>query len=292
MAQSKIEPTKQFSLFYGNDVTAQMDMYYTNGWAFEYVHPVFSKSPFNLKLFKGSKAIQTYHSVRLIYDVFTPDLHSELFTDRPFSAYILVGSKHQYVYPESRLRITSELQLGVIGQAAGAATLQNELHKIMPAANPVEGWETQIRNDIAINYQFRLDRQFFRSEFAEIIGGASASVGTPYTKAEINTMLRLGLMENYFDKLNTSTSRNWQLYAFGKVNGIYMLHNATIQGGLLNSFNIYVRDDLSPFIMDFQLGIGLVYKKFGLTFGQHFLTKEFEAGSSHSWGYFNFEITF
>ena len=284
------EPTKQFSMFYGNDVTAQRDLYFTNGWAFEYIHPVFSKSPFNINFFKKSESFEVFHSLRLIYDVFTPDLHKELFTDRPFSAYILLGSKHQYVIHKSKLRLTSELQVGVIGEAAAAATLQNALHHIMPGADPINGWETQIKNDIAINYHFQLDKQFFRNEVAEITGGASTSLGTPYTKADLYTMLRLGFMEDYFNRLNTSSQKAWQLYIFGEVKGSYVLHNATIQGGLLNAFNIYIRNDLSPFVMDFQLGVGSVYKNFGLNFGQHFLTKEFDAGNSHSWGYFSFYI--
>ena len=286
------EPTKQFSMFYSNDVTAQKDMYYTNGWAFEYMHPVFSKSPLNINFFNSSETVQEYHSVRLIYDVFTPDLHKSLLTDRPFSAYVLIGSKHQYVDIKSNTRITSEVQLGIIGQAAGAATLQNGLHKIMPSADPVVGWETQIKNDVAINYIFQIEKQFFRNSFADIIGGTTIYLGTPYTKGEAKTMLRVGIMEDYFNRLNKSPKSNWQLYLFGEIMGSYVLHNATIQGGLLNSFNTYVRNDLSPVVMDLQIGISSVYNKYGLTLGQHFLTKEFEAGSSHSWGYFSFSINF
>lgn len=287
-----LEPTKQFSMLYGNDVTAQRDLYYTNGWAFEFVHPVFSNSPFNFNFFLNKEEIKSYHSVRLIYDVFTPNLHKRLLTDRPFSAYLLVGSKHQYVNLASNLRITSEMQLGVIGTAVGAATLQNALHELMPGADQVIGWETQIKNDIAINYHFGIDKQFFRNDFAEIIGGSSVALGTPYTKADLTTRLRLGWMDDYFNPSNYSNKQEWQVFVFGEVKGSYVVHNATIEGGVLNIFNIYTRDDLSPFLMDFQVGLGGVYKKFGLTFGQHFLTNEFEAGSSHSWGYFSFSIDF
>lgn len=294
LAQSSVdtEPTKQFSMFYSNDVTAQKDMYYTNGWAFEYLHPNFSKSPFNFHFFSNSKDVQKYHSVRLIYDVFTPDLHKELLSDRPFSAYVLIGSKHQYVNLKSNTRITSEVNLGIIGQAAGAATLQNGLHKIMPSADPVVGWESQIKNDIAFNYIFSVEKQFFRNRCAEIIGGTTIYLGTPYTKGEAKMMLRIGMMEDFFNRLNKSPKNNWQLYLFGEIKSSYVVHNATIQGGLLNSFNTYVRHDLSPGVMDIQIGISSVYNKYGLTLGQHFLTKEFEAGSSHSWGYFSFSINF
>lgn len=286
------EPTKQFSMFYGNDFTAQMDKYFTNGFAFEYVHPNLSKSPFNINFFKKSNQIETYHSVRLIYDVFTPDFHKELLTDRPFSAYVLVGSKHQYLNPLSKLRVTSEFQFGIIGKAAGAGVFQNGIHKLMPGADRVIGWETQIKNDVAFNYKFKLEKQFFRNEFSELIGGATSYLGSPYTKAEVSTILRIGLMEDYFNRMNTDSDKNWQLFLFGEVKGSYVLHNATIQGGLLNSFNTYVRSDLSPFVMDIQIGIGSVYKKYGLNFGQHFLTNEFDAGDSHSWGYFSFYINY
>jgi hypothetical protein len=293
LAQTKkdVEPKEQFSMFYGNDVSAQKDMYYTNGWAFEYVHPIFSKSPFNINFFKKGSTITEYSSARLIYDVFTPDLHKELLTDRPFAAYVLFGSKHQYVNHTSNVSITSELQFGVIGQAAGADVLQNGLHKIMPSANRVEGWESQIKNDIAVNYIFKIEKQFFKLNWAEMVGGTTAYLGTPYTKAEVNYLVRIGMLNAYFDRLNLSSQNNWQLFLFGEIKGSYVLHNATIQGGLLNPFNTYVRSDLTPFVMDFQIGIGSVYKKYGINFGQHFLTKEFDAGNSHSWGYFLFTIT-
>lgn len=290
--KSEDEPIQQFSMFYGNDVTAQKDLYYTNGWAFEYVHPIFSKSPFNIEFLSRSANVIEYHSVRLIYDVFTPDLHKELFTDRPFAAYMMLGSKHQYINTVSNFSISSELQLGVIGPATGAGKVQNSLHELMPGADRIEGWDTQIQNDIGINYIFSVDKQFFRNELVEILGGSSIYLGTPYTKAEVNTKIRVGLMEDYFNRLNTSSSKNWQIFLFGEIKGSYVLHNATIQGGLVNSFNTYVRKDLTPFVVDYQLGIGSVYKKYSLIFGQHLLTKEFDAGNSHSWGYFSFYITF
>ena len=293
-AQSHLneEPQKQFSMFYGNDFTAQTDMYYTNGISFEYMHPALSKSPFNINFLKESKTLDGYHSARLIYHVFTPDFHKELLTDRPFSAYVMLGSKHQYVNSNSELRITSELQIGVIGQAAGAGIFQNGLHKLMPGADRVIGWETQIKNDVSINYVFQLEKQFFRNNFSELIGGTTLYLGTPYTKAEVGTLLRIGLIEDHFNRLNIGPKKNWQLFVFGEVKGSYVLHNATIQGGFLNSFNTYIRNDLSPFVMDTQLGIGAVYKKYGLNLGQHFLTSEFDAGDSHSWGYFSFYINF
>ncbi len=283
---------RAFSFLYANDVTGSTDQYYTNGVRFDLTMPIFAQSPFSLSWLKWKNSSASYHTINLQYDVFTPDLHNDLYTDRPFAAVMMLGSKHQYIMASKQLMITSELHIGIIGQAAGAAKLQNGLHKFFDAADSVVGWETQIRNDIALNYIFTVDKQVHRSEYAEIILGASAYLGSPYTKIQSRVLLRLGLMEDYFNILNSNPSSKWQAFIFGDFSAVYVAYNATLQGGLINSDSPYVLEEIIPLHLDFKLGVGVSYKNYNVSIGQHLITPEFDGAESYSWGEIKFRVTF
>ena len=162
----------------------------------------------------------------------------------------------------------------------------------MPAADTVIGWETQIRNDVALNYIFTVDKQVHRSTYAEIILGGSAYLGSPYTKVEPHVLLRIGLMEDYFNRLNIYPKSKWQAFLYGDFKAAYVAYNATLEGGPINSMNPYVLTESLPFILDFHAGVGLTYKNYSVSLGQHFLTPEFNGAESYLWGEFNFMVTF
>lgn len=287
-----ISKKKAFSFFYANDFTGQTDKYYTNGVAFAFTLPAIAKSPFSLSWLPWQKASTSYHTISFKYDVFTPDLHKELYSDRPFASVMMLGSKHQYLLPKNELMLASELQFGIIGQATGAGKLQNGLHKLMPGADSVIGWETQIQNDIALNYIFSVDKQVHRSEYAEIILGGSAYLGSPYTKFEPHILLRIGMMGDYFDKLNDNHKDKWQAYIFGDFKPSYVVYNATLNGGPINPNNPYELTEIENFVLDLQAGFGITYRSYALSIGQHFITPEFSGAEFYMWGELNFMITF
>ena len=283
---------RAFNFYYANDVAGQTDKYYTNGIRFDLTMPVFSQSPFSLRWVTWKEGTTSYHTINFSYDVFTPDLHLDLYSDRPFAAVMTLGSRHQYIIAGDKLMLTSALQFGMMGQVAGAGKMQNGIHKILPGSDSVAGWETQIRNDIVLNYIFSLDKQVHRSDFAEIIFGGTAYLGTPYTKFEVHTQLRLGIMADYFNRLNIAPQRGWQAYIYGDITGAYIAHNATLEGGLINPTNPYVRSDVVPFVLDLEFGIGLSYEKYTITYGQHWITPEFSGAAPYSWAEINFMVTF
>jgi lipid A 3-O-deacylase len=293
VAQKAAEPEKRsFSFFYGNDITGQTDQYYTNGVRFDLTMPSFSKSPFSLSWLRWQPGTTAYHTLNFRYDVYTPDLHKALNTDRPFAAVMMLGSKHQYVLAKNNMMLTSEFQLGIIGQAAGAGKLQNGLHKIMPGADWVEGWETQIRNSMGLNYIFSLDKQVHRSKYAEIIFGGTAFIGSPFAKLESRVLVRVGLMEDYFNLLQSNPQNKWRLHVYGDFRAAYNIYNATIQGGLLNSDSPYVITEIEPFVLDLQLGLAATYKVYTIKLGQHLITPEFSGATTYKWGELTITVRF
>jgi hypothetical protein len=280
-----------FNFHYANDVSGMTDQYYTNGVCFDLTLPIFSKSPFSLSKLNWQDGTISYHTLNFRYDVYTPDLNKELYSDRPFSAVMMLGSLHQYVLPKN-IMISSEMRIGMIGQATGAGRLQNGIHKILPGADEVVGWETQIKNDIAINYIFSVDKQVHRSEYAEIILGGTVYLGSPYTKVEPHLILRLGLMEDYFNLLNSNPQNKWQAFIYSDFKPSYVAYNAMLQGGPLNSNNVYVLTEIERFVLDIEVGFGVTYKSFTIKAGQHYITPEFVGAIAYSWGEINFMFTF
>lgn len=273
-----------FELRYANDVTGFTDQYYTNGVIFALTLPVFYHSPFNPRWLRNSNYSSDYNTLTFKYDVFTPDLEAELFSERPFSATMMLGSRHQYVYTQKSLRLTSEMQFGLIGQAAGAEKLQNGLHEIMPGAQRVEGWETQIRNDIGINYIFTVDKIINPSEYVEIIASMTTYLGVPYTKLEPAILIRAGLFEYYFNQLSNHRYRDWQAYVFLGGRGALVGYNATLQGGLFNQYNPYVLEEIHHLVGSYEIGLGAAYRNTSLVMSQTFSSPEFQGGDKHSWG--------
>ena len=80
----ELENKGAFEFSYANDVTGMTDQYYTNGVGFSLTLPAFSFSPFKPFWLRHSNYSHAYHTVNFQYDVFTPDLSAELYTDRPF----------------------------------------------------------------------------------------------------------------------------------------------------------------------------------------------------------------
>ena len=290
--ESNTADTRAFGFFYANDVAGQTDQYYTNGIRFDLMMPIFANSPFSLRWLDWKSSNAEYHTLNIQYDVFTPDLHRDLFTDRPFASLMMLGSKHQYVMGGNKIMLTSELKMGIMGQATGAGKLQNGLHKIMPGADSVMGWETQVRNDIVLNYNFSLDKQVHRSDYAEIILGGGIILGSPYTKLESHVLLRMGLMEDYFNRLYANPGSKWRAYIYGDFKTAYVAYNATLQGGPLNPHNPYVLKEITPFVMDLHLGMGISYKGYHFLVGQHLISPEFNGADSYMWGELNFIVTF
>ena len=113
-------------------------------------------------------------------------------------------------------------------------------------------------------------------------------LGIPDTKFDAELLLRVGFLEDYFNRLNNDTKRKWQAYLFAGTKGSIVMYNATLQGGLFNRHNPYVIQGIEPFLLQIKGGIGVAYRAISLNLSQHYLTADFKGGLPHSWG----ELTF
>lgn len=281
-------PFREVNFRFSNDFTHMTDRYYTNGLYADFTAPFMNSNPINL-LFVSPKTSIKYSTVSIAQDFFTPDFHVDEEQSRPFASYLLIGFKHEALNTSKKQIITSEISGGLIGQNSGGEAIQNWTHKIFPGAEVVN-WDNQIRNDVALSYGIRFEKQLYRNNFAQISMSAEGLLGTPFTRATAGTHFKLGAFEDLFAPRG-SYDKTWQWYLYTDIRAMGVLHNATIEGGLLAD-NPYTRADLNPWVLNVESGIGFRYKSFGLELGQHFLTPEFYFGENHMWGSVNFSYRF
>lgn len=114
--------------------------------------------------------------------------------DRPYAGW-LYGSYAGVAYSKDQV-VGLEVQLGVIGPDAHAGPLQNGWHKVI-GAPPVNGWASELDNEIGINlhgeWRRRLSTAPVHGWGADVIGLGTAAVGNVEISAGAGVIGRVGL---------------------------------------------------------------------------------------------------
>ncbi|MFM7241360.1 MAG: lipid A deacylase LpxR family protein [Opitutia bacterium] len=118
--------------------------------------------------------------------------------DLPYSAALYFSYGHGRVLERGGRRdvlFVWELQLGVVGPAAGGPTIQNSVHRLIGV--PVSsGWQTQQPNEIVANlnldFRKRFDLPGGRPGLRDLIVRAGAELGTIRTEFIVGGQIRWG----------------------------------------------------------------------------------------------------
>ena len=290
MASFRAMSTNRYvRLHYENDYFSVADIYYTQGINMEMMAPSFAKFPLS-KLLITSKENKQY-GIAIEHNAYTPTSisHKEiLYGDRPFAAALFLKSFSTSSNKEKRLRVTSNLSLGIIGRAAGAHWIQETIHKWIGDTNP-QGWENQIQNDIVLNYEAGIEKDIIRAKNYFIWNGfTSVRTGTLSNKVSAGTVLMLGKINStitsvFSNSTSTDGKLNFHLYFQPMVSGV--MYDATMQGGLFRK-SPYTLSFNQISHLTFQGNAGLVFyvRSIYLEYFQSYITKEFNSGSDHYWG--------
>lgn len=280
-------------LNYENDLFAGRDRYYTQGFAAEIVHPVFSNS-FLRHAFPGLKGGAKRIGIAFEHDAYTAteiDRDTILNGDRPFSA-VLMLKPFSISTDGRKQRLTTALTLGVIGPAAGGNAVQTTIHENTGNIIP-KGWRNQIANDIAINYQLGYERNvMMASNNFAINADANVRIGTISNKASLGATVMAGVFQPPFSTERAATKFNIFIYDRPAVNLI--AYDATLQCGMFNKRSVYTIDaaSISRATFENRWGVGIRYKTVHLEYFQAFLTKEFDTQMSHRWGGIQIAVSF
>lgn len=221
--------------------------------------------------------------------------HPEL-VDRPFAAYLYVGSTLNLLYKnESSLKFSA--QIGIVGPSALGKQIQDWVHDNFGFYHP-SGWEYQIDNDAELNLSAEYKRLLARSESIDVSLDAYGNLGNGFSGAGIGPIFRLGNFNQLFNSVTTQSTviRNTsvaplhknEIFLYYKPMLNYVAYDATIQGSLFkkrsaNSEEITL--DKEPFIFSNQVGVAFTANRFEFDVAAIFQTKtDKEMQLSEQWG--------
>jgi hypothetical protein len=280
---------RSFSVAFENDMFNKMDWYYTGGLQFLLYHPRLQRSPIDRLLlpFKGSAADLTWHGLALRQELYTPrDLQDDTIRsgDHPYAATLTLSQQRVVNRPGSGTRFTSRLRVGVLGPAALGFNAQDIIHRITPS-KPPQGWDYQVRNDVIINYDFRLDQEIFRDDITILGVRGGGRLGTLHTDFSGGLWYRMQTGQPYFDRLGPDPAVSSDLYFQFEGSGRFVVYDATLQGGLFNKTSPYIipGESVSRFVGEIKAAFVLEIRGHQLALYQHLTTARFSGSNAHGW---------
>jgi hypothetical protein len=285
---------RKLEVMWANDVFFQTDRYYTNGLEFEYFSQSFEHfGVAKLLLDPGSESGPLY-SLTLSHDIFTPKnvLGDPEQSDRPYAGVLMFGLKAVHFSTSKNFRFTSEIQAGLLGEMAGGRFVQNGIHVLLPASEPIPGWSYQIDHDLCAQYNIGIEKLLLKQKWFEADLLAKARMGLPYTDFSGGARIRAGKAVNYYAANEFLNLSNSQFYLFAEANLRTVFYDATLQGGAFNSKNPHTIINTNPFVGDIKFGTVIKYKSFTTELGAQMLSPKFEDAFSHKWAYFKFAFLF
>ena len=279
---------------YANDLFFRTDYYFTQGMTLTLMHPALARLPVRHLLAAGPRGSTRQHGLTLRYDGFTPLRIQDAFIrvgDRPYAAYLYASFFRLNNHPSRHQCLTTALEIGFIGPAAGGKELQTAIHRVTGNAEP-RGWDYQIRNAPIIGYRVDFEKQMAASRHAELLATAAASLGTLYTYAAASLHLRVGLLTPYFANPGPTGAgsrlglRHWQLYSQATLQGRLIGYDATLQGNPFTNRDPYTlpASDVRRAVLRSSGGVVLKHNKLRIEATATWISPEFAEARSHRWG--------
>ena len=297
---SYISPARQFGLIFDNDIFSNTDRYYTNGVVLGITAPGLVNLPLNFLMVSPRRNNVVSASLSLHHAMFTPfttKTEPLLQNDRPYSSTLFLRYSQTSDDALSGIRISSSIDAGVIGDAALGRYFQHSVHSTVPTNDEPLGWETQIKNDLVLNYALTLQKQLYKNGLTEIYAQSSANAGTLHNRVGIGLEAVAGIFSPVITPLPFTyeelqkNQQNWQFGLKGGFDFRLVGYDATLQGGVFNKSNTFALkpDEIERMVAHVHLGLFARYKKTGISLTQFYLSPEFKEGKQHFWGQIGLE---
>ena len=221
-----------------------------------------------------------------------------IYNDRPYAAWLYASFALQYTYKrhdqktgtDEPVRLdTLQLDLGVIGPAAGGEFVQNNFHRLIGVAQ-ANGWANQLHNEPTIGLAFErrwrtgrtvvIDDPKLEVDFIPRIG---AALGNVAIYGDVGGTARIG--KNLRDDFGPTRARpalpgseafigdgSFGWYLFAGVDGQVVGRNIFLDG---NTDGNSLRVSHRPFVAEAQAGLAVTYRGVRFTYTQVLRTPEF-----------------
>lgn len=275
-----------FNLF-GNHT----DRYFTNGLRIDYSYATNKfKFPSNLLLKISDR--QNLFGVGLAQYIFTPehiDNYSIQPNDRPYSgALFFIHSLHS-INKEKGVSVYSEIYLGVLGPLSLANEAQTWVHELIDSTIP-RGWDSQIPNDIVLNYNIIIDKSLIRANTNTLVSGRIESYnGSLYNAIGAGFTLKIGKYGDFLS-IEDQSDKKVQLSFLIRPIARLVFYNALLQGGILsnytkgNTFYQIEKDKIERMTFLYEIEFSLKIQRYSLALKQKLHTSEFEGAYAQETG--------
>ncbi len=283
------------------------DRGYSSGFKLElyYTKNVPAKFPSTL-LMKITGSADNIYGWGLTQNLFTPNNISTKaieYGDRPYAG--VTYFSHMLISSDiiKKQKLTTSLSLGAIGKYSFGKEIQTFVHGLINYQKP-QGWDNQIKSDIILNYLINYEKLVFSpTKNLEIIGNVTGNVGTMYNNIGVGVKFRAGIFNSYFSNYEKSNFknnisgegniRNFQFFFYMKTDATAVMDNSVLQGGFFthdSSPYTIKKDSINRIFMQYEYGIALSKKGFGIAFYEKLRTAEFKGYFSQQIGNITFYI--
>jgi hypothetical protein len=296
-----------------NDVfnrVGKSDRDYTSGVRFGWLSPALPDLPDSIAAlttiptFFGEGPVSSVTrriGISVGQNLYTPadtDAYGPIYNDRPYAAWLYASFALQQTYKrhdpktnrQEPVRLdTLQLDLGLVGPAAGGEFVQNNFHKLIgvPTAN---GWANQLYNEPTFGLTFERRWRtghgviFENPKFEyDLVPRLGASVGNAATYASVGGTLRIGKeLRNDFGPARARPALPGSEGFIGEGFGWYFFVGAGGEAVARNMFldgnsgggNI-VRVTHRPFVAEATAGLTILFRGVRISYTQVLRTPEF-----------------
>nr|WP_294871182.1 lipid A deacylase LpxR family protein [uncultured Pedobacter sp.] len=266
------------------------DRYYTNGLFINYRRAMDQsklKNGLEKKIYEISAGQKMYNPI----SGYAPDPEKQ---DRPFAGYLYVGGALSWFHSNESVLKTS-IEIGTTGPNSLAEDGQELLHNTV-GFYELDGWQYQIRNEMAVNLSAQYTKLLHRASnnAIDFSFDGYANVGTTFSGAGAGILFRAGGINQLFNSAYTNAvignnaktkalvKREIFFYAKPQLN--FVAYDATVQGSMFNN-NSPVTFGVKPIVFAQQIGFNYSSQRFTFDFGMLFKTKEIKStAKAHQYG--------
>ena len=286
------------------------DRDYTNGLRLGWLSPALPDLPDGLTrlttipTFFGEDPVSSVTrrlGISIGQNLYTPqntDISTPIFNDRPYAAWLYMAFAMQSTYKRVDPRTlqdvpvrldTLQLDVGLVGPAAGGAFVQNNFHRFI-GDTTANGWANQLHNEPTIDLTF--ERRWRTNHGVvfedpkleyDVVPRIGAMLGNVQTYASAGGTIRIGKdLQNDFGPARARPALpgsegfigdGFGWYFFVGADGEAVARNMFLDGNSDGSSIVHVTH--RPFVGEFQAGLAVLFRGVRLSFTQVLRTPEF-----------------
>lgn len=280
-------PTRELALGVDNDYPFMTDQYYTAGIDVSYRFLVQSKIPLIHSTDSG-KTIFSFHAGIKLFTPKNVDTQDTRFMDRPYCGWNFINAELLNFRRKNAGNFFA-LQVGEVGRKTGLGQLQQWLHKTINLYS-IEGWDSQIRNELVVNANINHTHGFPVRKGVEIVSSSGAWAGTGTNKISQEFTVRLfrfnSLSQSSYmnARLFNGTYQNKpELFFYASLGGDIVLSNIFIQGSLFQNNRSVFTTSLNPWLLTQRIGVQYASNRISVGLAYTHLSKETMWLSAHNY---------